>query len=113
MEQLRLFHRDILTIRSHQWKYYVEPYSGCALQCTYCLYWKTPAFVGDLLPPPDLLPGLERDLATMPKKQIIYIGATIDPYQMLENKVRATQQLLMRLVRSGLPVVILTKSPLI
>ena len=38
MEHLNLFHRDVLTIRSHQWKYYVEPYSGCALQCTYCLY---------------------------------------------------------------------------
>ena len=38
MEHLNLFHRVVLTIRSHLWKYYVEPYSGCALQCTYCLY---------------------------------------------------------------------------
>jgi DNA repair photolyase len=49
----------------------------------------------------------------MPKKQIVYIGLTIDPYQMLERKVRATRQILERLVRHELPVVILTKSPLI
>ena len=113
MEHLKLFHRDVLTVRSHQWKYYVEPYSGCAFQCTYCLYWESPAFVQRLHPPADLLNGLDRDLAAMRKKQIIYIGATIDPYQMLEKKVRATRQVLERLVERELPVVILTKSPLI
>lgn len=113
MEHLKLFHRDVLTVRSHQWKYYVEPYSGCALQCTYCLYWESPAFVHHLHPPEDLLRGVDRDLAAMRKQQIIYIGATIDPYQMLEKKVRATRQILERLVERELPVVILTKSPLI
>lgn len=113
MEHLRLFHRDILTVRSHQWKYYVEPYSGCALQCTYCLYWESPAFVQRLHPPSDLVPGFERDLEAMSKKQIVYIGATIDPYQMLEKKLRVTRQLLERLARRRIPVVILTKSPLI
>ncbi len=113
MQHLRLFHRDILTVRSHQWKYYVEPYSGCALQCTYCLYWESPEFVTNLAPPVDLLRGFETDLAQMRKKQIVYIGATIDPYQLLEKKVRATRQILERLVECGIPVVILTKSPLI
>ena len=113
MLYLKPFHRDVLTVRSHQWKYYVEPYSGCALQCTYCLYWESPAFVERLHPPEDLLQGVESDLAGLPKKQIIYIGATIDPYQMLEKKIRATRQILERLLRHGLPVVILTKSPLI
>lgn len=113
MEHLKLFHRDVLTIRSHQWKYYVEPYSGCPLQCTYCLYWESSAFVKQLRPPEGLLPGLERDLAAMGRKQIVYIGATIDPYQMLEKKVRATRQILERLLVRDLPVVILTKSPLI
>jgi DNA repair photolyase len=113
MEHLKLFHRDVLTVRSHQWKYYVEPYSGCPMQCTYCLYWESPAFVKRLHPPEGLLAGVERDLAAMPRRQIVYLGSTIDPYQMLEKKVRATRQILERLVRRGLPVVILTKSPLI
>ena len=113
MEHLKLFHRDVLTIRSHQWKYYVEPYSGCPLQCTYCLYWESPAFVRHLRPPEGLMRGLERDLATMDRKQIIYIGATIDPYQMLEKKIRATRQVLECLLARDLPVVILTKCPLI
>lgn len=113
MEHLKLFHRDVLTVRSHQWKYYVEPYSGCALQCTYCLYWESPSFVQQLHPPEGLLDGVDRDLSVMRKKQIIYIGATIDPYQMLEKKVRATRQILERLVEREVPVVILTKSPLI
>ena len=113
MRYLKLFHRDVLTVRSHQWKYYVEPYSGCALQCTYCLYWDSPAFVQRLQPPDDLLEAVDRDLAAMPRKQIIYIGATIDPYQMLEKKRQATRRLLERLVEREMPVVILTKSTLI
>ena len=113
MEHLKLFHRDVLTVRSHQWKYYVEPYAGCPMQCTYCLYWESPEFVERLLPPPGLLEGLDRDLEAMTRKQIVYIGATIDPYQMLEKKVRATRQILERLVRRQIPVIILTKSPLI
>jgi DNA repair photolyase len=113
MEHLKLFHRDVLTVRSHQWKYYVEPYAGCALQCTYCLYWESPAFVSQLHPPDDLLPGVERDLAAMQKRQIVYIGATIDPYQLLERKAQNTRRILERLVERRLPVVILTKSPLI
>ena len=113
MEYLKLFHRDVLTVRSHQWKYYVEPYSGCALQCTYCLYWQSPEFVESLYPPGDLLPGVARDLAAMPKRQIVYIGSTTEPYQMLEKKVRATRRILELLARRDLPVVILTKSPLI
>jgi DNA repair photolyase len=113
MEYLKLFHRDLLTIRSHQWKYYVEPYTGCPLQCTYCLYWESPAFVKQLCPPEGLLQGLERDLGAMTRKQIVYIGATIDPYQMLEKKAQSTRQILERLLVRDLPVVILTKSPLI
>jgi DNA repair photolyase len=113
MEHLKLFHRDVLTVRSHQWKYYVEPYSGCAMQCTYCLYWESPEFVGHLMPPPGLLEGIDRDLAAMPRVQIVYIGATIDPYQRLERKVRATRGILERLAGRRIPVIILTKSPLI
>ncbi len=113
MEHLKLFHRDVLTIRSHQWKYYVEPYSGCPLQCTYCLYWESSAFVKQLRPPEGLLQGFERDLAAMTRKQIVYIGATIEPYQMLEKKAQSTRQILERLLARDLPVVILTKSPLI
>ena len=78
-----------------------------------CLYWTSPAFVEHLHPPEDLLRGVESELAAMAKKQIIYIGATIDPYQMLEKKVRATRQILEHLVQRQLPVVLLTKSPLI
>ena len=113
MRYLKLFHRDVLTVRSHQWKYYVEPYSGCALQCTYCLYWDSPAFVQRLQPPDDLVETVDRDLAAMSRKQIIYIGATIDPYQLLEKKTQATRRILERIVARDMPVVILTKSPLI
>src|SRR5262245_19839604 len=113
MACLKLFHKDILTVRSHQWKYFVEPYSGCAFQCTYCLHWESDAYVKHLDPPGDLLPTLEQDLARMKKKQIIYIGATIDPYQLLERKLKITRQILTKLLEHELPVVILTKSPLI
>ena len=113
MKHLKVFHRDVLTVRSHQWKYYVEPYSGCALQCTYCLYWESPEFIQRLHPADGLLEGVDRDFAAMAKKQIVYIGATIDPYQPLEKKIRSTREILEHLVRRELPVVILTKSPLI
>jgi DNA repair photolyase len=113
MDVLKLFHKDILTVRSHQWKYFIEPYSGCAFQCTYCLHWETDAYVKHLYPPDDLIPRFEDDLARMKKKQIVYIGATIDPYQLLERKTQITRQILARLLEREIPVVILTKSPLI
>ena len=113
MVYLKLFHRDILTVRSHQWKYFIEPYTGCAFQCTYCLHWESDAYVKHLYPPADLLPMFEQDLARMRKRQIVYIGATIDPYQLLERKLRTTRQILRKLLEHEMPVVILTKSPLI
>ncbi|MBZ5581944.1 MAG: radical SAM protein [Acidobacteriia bacterium] len=113
MECLKVFHRDILTVRSHQWKYYVEPYSGCAFQCAYCLYYGSESYIRRLRPQPDLLPAVERDLAAMPHKQIVYVGATADPYQALERKTRWTRQILQQLIAHDIPVVILTKSPLI
>jgi DNA repair photolyase len=113
MRRLKLFHQDLLTVRSHQWKYYVEPYVGCAMRCTYCLHWQAPAFVENLYSDSELLPEVARDLDCIARKQIVYVGATIDPYQMLEKKVQATRQILEMLVRRQMPAVILTKSPLI
>jgi len=113
MKYLKTFHRDILTVRSHQWKYYVEPYPACAFKCTYCLYWQSSANVQCLQPQEDLLPTLESELKQMRSKQIIYIGATIDPYQDLEKSAHVTRRILCQLVEKDLPVVILTKSPLI
>lgn len=113
MECLKVFHRDILTVRSHQWKYYVEPYSGCAFRCAYCLYYKSKTYVKRLAPRANLLLAVESDLAEMPRKQIVYIGATADPYQALERRTRWTRQILQRLIQHEIPVVILTKSPLI
>jgi DNA repair photolyase len=113
MKYLKVFHRDILTVRSHQWKYYVEPYTACPFKCTYCLYWQSGANVTNPRPPGDLLPAVNADIATMSKKQIVYIGATIDPYQDLEKTVHSTRQILRTLAEHEIPVVILTKSPLI
>jgi DNA repair photolyase len=110
---LKIFHRDILTVRSHQWKYYVEPYSSCAFRCTYCLYWQSSANVKCLHPQKDLLPSVAVEIAKMQRKQIVYLGATIDPYQELEESACSTRQILCKLVEKDLPVVILTKSPLI
>jgi DNA repair photolyase len=113
MKYLKVFHRDILTVRSHQWKYYVESYSGCAFRCTYCLYWQSRANVTFLHPPKDLHAAVESDISSMRKKQIVYLGATIDPYQGLEEKLFSTRMILSSLIEHELPVVILTKSPLI
>ncbi len=108
-----MFHQDVLTIRSHQWKYYVEPYSGCTMRCTYCLHWRSPAYLESIQPAPDLLDGLDGNLAAMRKKQIVYVGYNVDPYQSTEQGSRATRQILERIALRDLPVVILTKSPLI
>jgi DNA repair photolyase len=113
MECLKVFHRDILTIRSHQWKYYLEPYSGCAFRCAYCLYYGSKSYVRRLSPQPNLLRAVERDLAAMARKQIVYVGATADPYQTLEGKMLLTRKILQLLAGYEIPVVVLTKSPLI
>ncbi len=113
MECLKIFHRDILTVRSHQWKYYLEPYSGCAFQCAYCLYYKSRLFARSQTSHPHLFPALERDLARMRRKQIVYIGATTDPYQPIESESLCTRRILETLIRHETPVVLLTKSALI
>jgi DNA repair photolyase len=113
MKYLKVFHRDILTVRSHQWKYYVEPYTTCPFKCTYCLYWQSSAYIRNSRPPGDLRSAFNEDLAAMSKKQIVYIGATIDPYQAQEKTIHATRQILYSLIDHDIPIVILTKSPLI
>src|SRR5689334_20211881 len=113
MKVLNVFQRDLLTLRSHQWKYYIEPYVGCGLHCLYCIYGGSNEFYHKVGPRLDLLPALKDDLDSLEKKQIIYIGATVDPYQPIEDGYRLTRKMLNLLSDYNHPVMILTKSPTI
>lgn len=112
--QLKTFQRDILTLRSHQWKYYVDTYPGCSFRCHYCLYGNTASFYEKIEPLSETLPQIKEELNNLgDKRPIIYVGATTDAYQSKERTKMVTRELLNFLADKDFPVMILTKSPLI
>lgn len=113
-EHLKPFQRDILTLRSHQWKWYIDTYPGCTFRCRYCLYGTHEGFYYNTEPSQDFLSEVERELDSLGDgKPIIYIGASTDAYQPKEKNRKITRGLLNLLVERELPIMILTKSPLI
>jgi DNA repair photolyase len=86
MKILKPFLTDILTLRSHQWKYFIDPYNGCTHRCLYCIYGGTASFFKRVEASKNFLNLLEEDLNSLTKKQIIYVGATSDIYQPIEKQ---------------------------
>lgn len=114
VEALKPFQRDILTLRSHQWKYIVDSYAGCSYRCQYCLYGSSENFFKNSQPLPNIVDRVRLDLDSLgSNKPIIYLGATADAYQPRERGDSITRQLMELFVDKEMPVMILTKSPLI
>ncbi len=131
MKVLSLYNKNLLALRSHQWKYHLDPYVGCGFACLYCIRRRAPAGssgggtfkqLSDLEVGPapmstmqasQLVQRLREDLAGLAAKQVILIGLASDPYQRMEADVRLTRGILEVLLAHDRPVVILTKSPLV
>lgn len=111
----RRFHRDIVTLKAHHWKYWFDLYSGCAHNCQYCLYRRDESFSEDIRPLlSDPVRQLKEALQRLSDvKGIFYLGATSDIYQPIERETRQARQTLQLFFDLELPIVLGTKSPLI
>lgn len=101
----------------------INPYRGCEFGCSYCFARPTHSFV-------NLSPGLDFETRLFYKAHAaqllenelsraayvcrpINLGASTDPYQPIERKLRVTRSILEVLQRHRHPVTIVTKSALI
>lgn len=112
MRALTPHHTNLLALRSHQWKWLLDTYTGCGFDCLYCA-----SEVSTVSAPPrssnHLLERLAADLDELSTKGIVFVGPRADPYQPGEARARTTRGALELLLEHEMPVVLLTKSPLV
>lgn len=109
---INLFHRDILTLRSHHWKYFMNTYTGCSYCCAYCLNAYTNDFYKKIEIDENLVSEIEEKLKNVDKK-IIFFGSNTDPYIKEEQEYKCTRKILKLFLKYEIPLTILTKSVLI
>ncbi len=109
---INLFHRDILTLRSHHWKYFMNTYTGCSYCCAYCLN----AYTNDFYKKIDIDEGIIKEIEKKLKeldKRIVFFGSNTDPYIKEEQETQCTRKILKLFLKYEIPLTILTKSTLI
>ena len=99
--------------------YVINPYRGCVFGCYYCYaQWNKFALKYDVpwgeyvhvkLNAPD---KLSDELRSNPTGTVM-LGSTTEVYQPAEKKYRVTRNILEKLSKTSMPVIILTRSPLI
>jgi DNA repair photolyase len=99
--------------------YTVNPYTGCAHSCSYCYARFMKRFTGHKEPwgefvdvkinAPDVL-ALEIRKKT---PGTVWVSGVCDPYQPVERRYRLTRQCIAIITRSGWPLVVQTRSPLV
>ncbi|MBE0617498.1 MAG: radical SAM protein, partial [Proteobacteria bacterium] len=99
--------------------YCVNPYVGCAHACRYCYASFMKRFTGHAEPWGEFVDArvnarevLERQVRRAPPGPVL-LSTVTDPYQPAEERYRLTRAFLEVLLRSGFPVDVLTKSPLV
>ncbi|MFC1787059.1 radical SAM protein [Halobacteriota archaeon] len=105
--------------KSKVFDYTINPYIGCEHDCTYCYARFMKRFTdhnedwGEFVDIKINAAGLLR--RELKKKQVgkVWISGVCDPYQPLEKKYELTRRCLEVLLKSGWPVTIQTKSPLV
>ncbi len=94
-------------------KFSLSPYSGCSHGCLYCY---APSYIRQFNQPrakKDFLKKLKSQITKIPKKSIITIANSSDPYLNLEKKLKLTRQMLEILQSLDLKIHLVTKSSLI
>jgi len=110
---LKRFHKDVATLKAHQWKHFFDLYWGCSHNCAYCLYRQDENF-GRCMP----IPGVTADqlaveLDNVKPAGITYLGATSDIYQPMEKELQLVRPILEVFCKKQLPIILATKSLLI
>jgi DNA repair photolyase len=104
---------------SKVYDYAVNPYVGCQHACSYCYARFMKRFTGHKEPWGDFVdvkvnaPDLLRGEILRKKPGRVWISGVCDPYQPLEARYGLTRKCLPVLTRSGWPVVVQTRSPLV
>ncbi len=92
-------------------KFSLQPYTGCPFSCLYC--YATSYIKERGVPKKNFLERLRRDLTKIPIGSIINLSTSSDPYPPLEGKLLLTRKAIELLVKSGMKVLITTKSDLV
>lgn len=99
--------------------YVINPYKGCGFGCIYCYAQKNKNIKNSELKWGEFI-FVKRNCIELLKKELefkkpkrILIGSTTDPFQNCEKDFKLTFQILKILKEENIPVVILTRSPLI
>lgn len=111
MKALRRYHTHLLFFQSHQWKYALDPYQSCDYRCSYCFALDPSA--APATEPRGLWADLEKDLAALKGKGIVFLSPRVDPYPPSERERLVTRRLLELLLSRETPLVLMTKSALI
>lgn len=109
---INLFHRDILTLRSHHWKYFMNTYTGCSYCCAYCLNAYTNDFYKKIKIDENIVNEIDEKLKNIDKR-IVFFGSNTDPYIKEEQETQCTRKILKLFLKYEIPITILTKSVLI
>jgi len=94
-------------------KYSLNPYTGCAHGCLYC-YART--YIGDFdrpRPKRSLIQDVLKDVGRVPRRAIISVSDSSDPYTPPENRLGLTRRVLKLLLSNHYMVLVNTKSDLV
>jgi DNA repair photolyase len=110
-------------VRGMPFKWSLNPYMGCAHQCTFCyvrhfeLRADRPAddrYGRSIRIKTNIAQVLARELARKSwQREEVVIGAATDPYQPAEGRFRLTRQCIEELARAWTPFSIVTRGPLV
>lgn len=94
-------------------KYTLNPYTGCAHRCLYCYISSFIPKAFEVREKPPFFSALGRDLRECDRNLYLSLSNSSDPYPPMEEKRRCTRRVLELCHDAGMPVLIVTKSPLV
>ncbi len=93
-------------------KYSLNPYTGCSHHCVYCYSTYIPNFYR-LKTKERLLIRVEKDLSRLPKRSLISMSNSSDPYPPLERRLGLTRKVLELMKEHEVRLMIVTKSDIV
>ncbi len=94
-------------------KYTLNPYTGCAHRCLYCYISSFIPRAFEVREKPPFLHALSKDLKERDKDLYLSLSNSSDPYPPMEREKRLTRRILELCLDARVPVLVITKSPLV